>query len=279
MYDQWERLILLPLAQVGKDAFPHPVVVVLDALDECDNKDDVSLLVRCLAAAVAVEHVDIRVFVTSRPDQPINLSFDGIPTDVHQDFILHDIEESIVDQDLTVYYKHELTQITRTLRLDTAFLSDDTIQNLVRKSCGLFIYAATACRFVRDGGLLAGERLSHLTSAERLPARAETELDRMYTTVLEYSLHARFDPDEMASLQGLFRRVVGAIVVLFDALSPASLAMLIAESKDKITSTLGSLHSLLDVPEQEGRLIRLLHPSFREFLLDRQRCSNAMFWY
>jgi WD40 repeat protein len=277
LYDQWERLILQPLAQVGKDSFPHPLVVVLDAMDECDNNDDVSLLVRCLAAAVAVEHVNIRVFVTSRPDQPINLGFDGISTDAHQDYILHDIEKSIVDQDLTVYYKHELTQITRTFCLDTAFLSDDTIQKLVRNSCGLFIYAATACRFVRDGGPLACERLSRLTSAERLPARAETELDRMYRTVLEYSLHGRFDRDEMASLQGRFHRVVGTIVVLFDALSPVSLAMLIAESKDKITSTLGSLHSLLDVPEQEGRLIRLLHPSFREFLLDRHRCSSAMF--
>ena len=276
LYDQWERLILQPLAQVGKDTFLHPLVIVLDALDEC-NKDDVSLLVRCLVDAVAVKQADLRIFVTSRPDQPINLSFDGISTDAHQDFILHDIEKSIVDQDLAVYYKHELTQIMRTFRLDTAFVSDDTIQKLVRKSCRLFIYAATACRFVRDGGPLAGERLSHLISAERLPARAETELDRMYTTVLEYSLNSQFDPDEMARMQGLFRRVVGTIVVLFDALSPASLAVMLAESKDKITSTLGNLYSLLDVTEQESRLIRLLHPSFGEFLLDPQRCSNAMF--
>ena len=35
-------------------------------------------------AAVAVEHVDLRIFVTSRPDQPINLSFDSISTDSHR---------------------------------------------------------------------------------------------------------------------------------------------------------------------------------------------------
>ncbi|CAM1509528.1 Fc.00g032670.m01.CDS01 [Cosmosporella sp. VM-42] len=118
-------------------------------------------------------------------------------------------------------------------------------------------------------GRFAGERLSHLTSTERLPARAETELDRMYTTVLEYSLLARFDTDAMAMMQGLFHRVVGAIVMLCEALCLASLTMLIAESN--ITSTLGSLYSLLDVPEQEGRRISLLHPSFREFLLDTRR--------
>jgi hypothetical protein len=117
LYDQWERLILQPLAQLSKEAFPHPLVIVVDALDECGNNDDVSLLIRCLAAAAAVEHVDLRVFVTSRPDEPINVGFDDISTDTHQDFILHDIEQSIVDQDLAVYYKYQLGQIARTSRL------------------------------------------------------------------------------------------------------------------------------------------------------------------
>lgn len=277
LYDQWERLILQPLALLGRGAFGHPLVIVMDALDECDNNNDVSLLIRCLAAAVAIEHVDLRIFITSRPDQPINLGFADISIDTHQDFILHDIEQSIVDQDLAAYYKYQLGQIARTCHLDAASLSDGTIQRLVQKSSGLFIYAATVCRFVRAGGPLAGERLGHLVSAERLPTRAGTELDRMYMTVLDYSLNAQLEPDETTRIQELFRRVVGAIVVLFDALSPTSLAMMLGESKDMIASPLGSLHSLMDVPEEAGRLVRLLHPSFREFLLDPQRCTNAMF--
>jgi hypothetical protein len=131
LYDQWERLILQPLAQLSKEAFPHPLVIVVDALDECDNSDDVSLLIRCLAAAVAVDHVDLRMFVTSRPDQPINVGFGDISTDTHQDFILHDIEQLIVDQDLAVYYKHQLGRIAQTSLLDAAFLSNDAIQTLV----------------------------------------------------------------------------------------------------------------------------------------------------
>jgi hypothetical protein len=34
------------------------------------------------------------------------------------------------------------------------------------------------------------------------------------------------------------------------------------------------LHSVLNVPETESSTIRLLHPSFRDFLLDPKRCSN-----
>jgi hypothetical protein len=278
LYDQWERLVLQPLALLSKEALPHPLVIVIDALDECDNNDDVSLLIRCLAAAVAIQNVDLRIFVTSRPDQPVNVGFGDISRDMHQDFILHDIEQSVVDQDLALYYQHQLERIAQTSFLDAAFLSHDTIQTLVQKSCGLFIYAATVCRFVRAGGLLAGERLAHLMSTERLPAKAETALDQIYMTVLEYSLAAELDAEEMVRIRELFRRVMGTIVVLFDALSPASLAMLLDQSKETIVSPLGRLQSLLDAPEEEGRLIRLLHPSFREFLLDSQRCSNTTFY-
>lgn len=83
LYGQWDKLVLGPLAQLGKNLFLFPIVIVIDALDECDNKDDVSLLIRCLADATAVESIQLRVFVTSRPDQPINLRFDSISRDAH----------------------------------------------------------------------------------------------------------------------------------------------------------------------------------------------------
>ncbi len=283
LYDQWETLVLQPLALLGKgEAFPHshPLVVVVDALDECDNNNDVLLLIQCLAVAAAVEHVGLRIFVTSRPDQLINAGFGDLSPDTHQHFILHDIERSIVNEDLAVYYKHQLGKIARTSNLDAAFLSDDTIQTLVQMSCGLFVHAATACRFVCTGGLLAGERLAELVSAKRLPAKAETALDRMYLTVLEHSLTAQLDPEdsETARLQALFRRIMGTIAVLYDALSPTNLAMLLGQSKETIASLLGSLRSLLDVPEEDACRVVPLHPSFREFLLDSQRCSNTTFY-
>ena len=47
--------------------FPLPIVIVVDALDECDSEeDDVSLLIQCLAAAMVVESIWLCVFVTSR---------------------------------------------------------------------------------------------------------------------------------------------------------------------------------------------------------------------
>ncbi|KAL2199446.1 hypothetical protein P885DRAFT_75862 [Corynascus similis CBS 632.67] len=270
LYDQWERFTLQPLAQLSKEVFPYPLVIVVDALDECDNDDDVSHLIRCLASASTVKQVNLRIYVTSMPDLPVNIGFGDISTHTHQDFILHDIEQSIVDQDLAIYYKHQLGRIAQTSCLDATFLSDDSIQTLVQRSCGLFIYAATVCRFVRDGGPLAGERLAYLMSTERLPARAGATLDQMYLTVLEYTLTTELDPEEMARLQELFQRVIGTVVVLFDSLSPTNLALMLDLSKETIAVPLSRLHSLLDIPE-EDKLLQFLHPSFREFLLDAQR--------
>lgn len=57
----------------------------------------------------------------------------------------------------------------------------------------------------------------------------------------------------------------------------ANLATILGEPKSDIISTLHSLHSVLDVPEEETRPICLLHPSFRDFLLNPARCLNQTF--
>lgn len=48
LYDQWEKLVLRPLAQLENNVFSLPIVIVIDALDECDSEDDVCLLIQCL---------------------------------------------------------------------------------------------------------------------------------------------------------------------------------------------------------------------------------------
>jgi hypothetical protein len=45
----------------------------------------------------------------------------------------------------------------------------------------------------------------------------------------------------------------------------------------KVDQLLTLLHSVLDVPESPDSPIRLLHPSFRDFLLSGQRCLDTQF--
>lgn len=103
-------------------------------------------------------------------------------------------------------------------------------------------------------------------------------LDAMYVQVLKGSLLGDCDENESQILGERFRRVVGSIVVMFDTLSTVALARLLDEPVGRVKTTLESLHSVLNVPASEHSLIRLLHPSFRDFLLDKQRCSDPRFW-
>ena len=40
--DQWRELIIAPLSQLGDDSLPSPIIVVVDALDECEKESDIS---------------------------------------------------------------------------------------------------------------------------------------------------------------------------------------------------------------------------------------------
>jgi hypothetical protein len=66
LYDQWEKPILQPLSQSSRNTFFLPLVIVVGALDECDNEDDASLLIQCFVAATTIEGIELRVFVTSQ---------------------------------------------------------------------------------------------------------------------------------------------------------------------------------------------------------------------
>ncbi|KAG8768236.1 hypothetical protein FRC12_005694, partial [Ceratobasidium sp. 428] len=65
---QFKTLILQPLAQV-KVCIPADLVIVIDALDECDNNDGVDRLLNVLFSCA--RELPIKFFVASRPDAKI----------------------------------------------------------------------------------------------------------------------------------------------------------------------------------------------------------------
>ena len=74
----------------------------------------------------------------------------------------------------------------------------------------------------------------------------------------------------------MLRDILGSIVVLFSPLSANSLSRLLHITKQKVDQTLKDLHAILDISMDQTRLLRLHHPSFRDFLL--QRCGDSNFW-
>jgi hypothetical protein len=277
LYDQWEKLVLQPLSRLKESVFPLPLVLVIDALDECEGKDNIRLILQVLATANSMQGVQLRIFITSRPETPIRHEIHDIPETAHQDFILHGISQSTIQHDISIFFTCNLEIIRRACGLAVGWPGNENIKLLVERAGGLFIYAATACRFIHEDVQLAKTRLDLILGQNSAVLQPEKRLDEIYTTIFTHSLNGQYDEQESRDARNLFGHIVGSIVVLFDTVSLSSLAQLLDRSKEEINRTLNRLHSVLDVPKSESGFIRLLHPSFRDFLLDPQRCRNPTF--
>jgi hypothetical protein len=152
--------------------------------------------------------------------------------------------------------------------------SKQQILALVELAVPLFIYAATVCRYVGSKG---GSPTAFLNKVLQYRKATFSQLDRTYLPVLDQLLSEQEEDEKETWLQA-FREVVGSVVVLESPLSAVSLARLLQVSQEEIQCRLDSLHSVLSVPDSKDTPVRLLHLSFREFLVDPQKQGKSLFW-
>jgi len=199
-----------------------------------------------------------------------------------------------VDRDILIFFKHRLSEIRKAFDdLGDEWPGEQTINLLVSRAHGLFIYASTVCSFIEEGGenwppheLLRLALGDNSSSKSQQPSRGMAtthkppteELDQIYHQILNHSFKTVKDDRDKPQLFQIFRQVVGAIVILFEPLSTTALAKLLEVEKEIASRRIRHLRSILDVKENQESPIRLLHPSFRDFLLDEQRCSDSHFW-
>ncbi|KAF9514372.1 hypothetical protein BS47DRAFT_879668 [Hydnum rufescens UP504] len=144
-FTQFEGLILKPLGKL--DSHRRSTLIVLDALDECEEQGAATILQLLLSHASQLPF--LRILITSRPEPHISSVFDEARNLAKR--ILHDIEDSVIDADLRLYIQHELREIPKKLKLANApDWTEGEINALVEKSGKLFIYAATSIRFIGD---------------------------------------------------------------------------------------------------------------------------------
>lgn len=103
----------------------------------------------------------------------------------------------------------------------------------------------------------------------------EKYLNEIYDTVLKQSINANFMNEEREDAYGMLRKTLGSIVVLFSPLSADSLCGLLHVTNADINQTLEGLHAILYTPKDQTQPLRLHHPSFRDFLLNKERCRDT----
>ncbi|CAN9169370.1 unnamed protein product [Alternaria alternata] len=276
--EQWDCLVLIPLLKLANsdNPVPAPLVLVVDALDECDGDNDIRTIVQLLAETKSLPKVRLRVLLTSRPERPIRNGFRRIPEVKRQDVVLQNIPRSIVDHDIALLLQHDLQLTGRKLHLPADWPGAEIIAQLVQSAGGLFIWAAAACRFIRDGDRLAPERLETILRNDgEVTTAPEKLLNQIYTTVLEKSIRDQgYTIEEEHRLLIQIRYFLGIILALCSPLSAQSLAQLLDVGGEvEVEVALEELHAILDIPDDQSQPIGLHHPSLRNFLFDQNSCG------
>jgi len=106
LYNQMRRLIVQPLKQSGVST-----VIIIDALDECEDGRSASAILSVLGRLVS-EIPNVKFFLTGRPEPRISEGF-RLPllakmTDV---FVLHHIEPDQVDSDIRLFFRHRFSEL------------------------------------------------------------------------------------------------------------------------------------------------------------------------
>jgi hypothetical protein len=276
--EQWRKLIFQPLSRLnGGQVIPQTVLLVIDALDECEDQRDIRLILQLFAESRELQIMQLRIFVTSRPEAPVLSDFRAIPTAAHQDFILHNISKSDIQHDISVFATEKLGIVQRENELSADWPGEQAIKLLADRACGLFIFIATACRFISKSKL-PEKCLNQIIQANDTNWDPEGHLDNIYIQILTDSLIGSSYGQEKEELIKLFQKAVGSIVISFDVLSVAALKRLLPNDLGDIKAILRYLRSVLDVPDEDHSPIKLLHPSFRDFLLSKQRCQDELLW-
>ena len=257
---QFDNLIL---KSVEKLTIAGPLVIVIDALDECGDAKIRADLLQALANKTKALPTNFRILLTSRPEADVESLFQA---DEH--VLIKRMQElsSSTEADISLYIHNRLSN------LEVYGIENRCKGVLVKKCEGLFQWASVACEFIKGWG--AG-----LTHKERyeLIVQGKTDeswpLDHLYQTVLSYL----FSPKNSAVMDR-FRLVMSLVLTAFEPLSVKALNEILYAAKDgnpgfEVNVILEYMGSLLSGVTGDD-VVCPLHTSFRDFLLAPSRSND-----
>jgi len=270
--DQMQHLLVRPLQSA--DVL---TVIVIDALDECDDEDPESAILLVLGRWVS-EIPGVKLFITSRPKRHITYGFRGpLLKDVTDVLVLHEVERKTVDHDIRRFFEHEVFRLARLRDSTEGWPTDEQLGLLCRRAAGYFLFAVATVNFLKRDFLWSSDKLGIIMqSPESTIHEGKTErdfpagLDFLYRSVLRA---ACFVVDD-----AMVRSVLSAVVLSVNPLSSSAISTLMCIDHEIFLSLLESIQSLLALPEDPNHPVQLIHKSFADFITDPTRCTDPRFY-
>ena len=240
-----------------------PIVLVIDALDECGNNKHRKELLQALSKGFHKLPAFIRIMVISRQESDIQHAL-GSHSAVYRYPL--GIDSMVNTDDVSRFLQHRLEEI----RMQDGYLAahwpgDDAIDALANAAGGLFIWASTACLYIESYD--PDRRLSELINkqSESNSSGPFSQLDSLYKTGLQSAgLWHDF------SFRSDCCSILGVILCARIPLSYSVIDALLALPQHRPSrKSISRLRCVLRISETEG--VRTLHPSFHDYL--SERCS------
>lgn len=289
---QFDMMLLQPLRSPSlRDTLSKDCFLIVDALDECDDVNEIETLLELLERIGNDMTVKIRILVTSRPDPTPRSMFADISKHLLDDMELEKAQVQSIGADLKTFFIHELGEIRKKHRARWSYspllpnwATPSDVDILVEKSHPLFIVAFTLCKIIST---------SHNPQADLRMLVSQTNgrgpcigLQAVYLPVLQQAI-AKSGMQGIGKNAALFRKIIGSLILLYDPLSATALSNLLDVSMEDVGAFIPPLQSILSVAETlDGTpdplgTIELFHLSFRDFLLDPNLAKDdegKQFW-
>lgn len=256
---QFRKLVYEPIRsstgrRMGLDIVRSPYLIIVDGLDECDDKEDIadfidhslrffdehpSLPLRLLISSRVQEHIQTRL--QHRCVRRINLASRTSTADIA--IALKVTFESAVEHD-------------RVLKSRGEWPDAKDLELLVQHIGGSFIFMSTIAKFILSPSN------DNLTPFERLPMALNISpgLDGLYIETLSRSQHYPH-----------FLSIVNTLALLKEPVSIVELAHLLQLETFEVVQVLVNLHAILQVPGDDFTPVTLCHSSLRDFLTTETR--------
>ena len=263
-----KKLIVQPLIESGIST-----VIVIDALDECEDEESASAILSVIGQFVS-KIPEVKFFLTGRPESPISEGF-RLPllakmTDV---FVLHKVEPDQVDNDIRLFFKISFLELAGRRRGLDNWPTEEQLDRLCGRAAGLFVYAAATVKFIDINKRDPRKQLDLLLRSQKIGDHEGKSLDSLYTSILRDAFGDDRPEDDAKT-----RSILGAVVLAANPLSPSAIATLLGFDAEDVPLFLSSVNSLLifqagvDDPQ-----VRPFHKSFPDFITDPIRCTNQRF--
>ena len=274
LYNQLKKLIAEPLQTTGIST-----VIVIDAIDECKDEEPSSAILSVLGRFVK-RIPKVKFFITGRPEPRIKTGF-RLPllvdsTDV---FVLHDVHPSLINKDIWLFLKHELSELARRRRLGQ-WPSDKHVDLLCQRAAGLFVYAVATVKFLGSNTHLPKNQLAAIL---KLPESTVPEgktrfnpnitIDSLYTSILQ----AAISPGDL-EMDYKVRITIGTTLLVINPLPPLAIAELMGLDPEEVILFLTLIQSLLAMGEDFDQPVKPFHKSFPDFITDPYRCADPRFY-